>query len=82
MFALALCAAGPVSAKPDYAAAIAADYQSSLGALWDHFHRNPELSYRETKTAARMAQELRKVPGMKVTEGVGGTGVVAVLQNG
>lgn len=82
MFTLALCAAGPVSAKPDYAAAIAADYQSSLGALWDHFHRNPELSYRETQTAARMAQELRKVPGMKVTEGVGGTGIVAVLQNG
>jgi amidohydrolase len=82
LFALALCASGPVAAKPDYAAAIAADYQSSLGALWDHFHRNPELSYRETKTAARMAQELRKVPGMKVTEGVGGTGVVAVLQNG
>ncbi|MGL6224903.1 MAG: amidohydrolase [Steroidobacteraceae bacterium] len=82
VFTLALCASLPAAAKPDYAAAIAADYQRSLGALWDHFHRNPELSYRETKTAARMAQELRAIPGMKVTEGVGGTGVVAVLQNG
>ena len=81
-FTLALCASLPAAAKPDYAEAIAADYQRSLGALWDHFHRNPELSYRETKTAARMAQELRAIPGMKVTEGVGGTGVVAVLQNG
>jgi hippurate hydrolase len=82
VFTLALCAALPAAARPDYAEAIAADYQRSLGALWDHFHRNPELSYRETKTAARMAQELRAIPGMTVTEGVGGTGVVAVLRNG
>jgi amidohydrolase len=82
VFALALCATLPVAAAPDYAAAIAADYQRSLGALWDHFHRNPELSFRETQTAARMAKELRAIPGMKVTEGVGGTGIVAVLQNG
>jgi hippurate hydrolase len=81
-FTLALCAAMPAAAKPDYSEAIAADYQRSLGALWDHFHRNPELSYRETKTAERMAKELRAVPGMQVTEGVGGTGVVAVLRNG
>ena len=75
-------AAPPAAARPDYAAAIAADYQRSLGALWDHFHQNPELSFHETKTAARMAKELRAVPGMQVTEGVGGTGVVAVLRNG
>ena len=81
-FTLALCASLPATAAPDYAAAIAADYQRSLGALWDHFHRNPELSFRETQTAARMAKELRNIPGMKVTEGVGGTGIVAVLQNG
>lgn len=82
-FTLALCASLPaMAAKPDYAQAIADDYQKSLGALWDHFHRNPELSYRETQTAARMAKELRAIPGMQVTEGVGGTGVVAVLRNG
>lgn len=66
----------------DLRAAIKADYAKSLGALWDHFHRNPELSYVEVKTAARMAQELRAVPGVVVTEKVGGTGVVAVLKNG
>ena len=81
-FILALGMALPAAARPDYAEAIASDYQRSLAALWDHFHRNPELSYRETKTAARMAKELRAIAGMQVTEGVGGTGVVAVLRNG
>lgn len=73
---------GPAFAAPDYAPAIKADYDKSLGALWDYFHRNPELSFREFNTAARMAKELRAVPGMVVTEKVGGTGVVGVLKNG
>ena len=72
----------PVTARPDYSASVKADYDKSLAALWDHFHRNPELSFREFKTAARMAQELRAVPGMVVTEKVGETGVVGVLKNG
>jgi amidohydrolase len=72
----------PVLAKPDYAADVKADYDKSLGALWDYFHRNPELSFREFKTAERMAQELRDVPGMQVTEKVAQTGVVGVLKNG
>ncbi len=72
----------PAMAAPDYAAAIKADYDKSLGALWDHFHRNPELSFKEVNTAARMAKELRAVPGMVVTEKVGGTGVVGLLKNG
>jgi amidohydrolase len=74
--------ASPAAAQPDYAAAIKADYDSDLGALWEHFHRNPELSFREYKTAERMAIELRKIAGMQVTEKVGGTGVVGVLKNG
>lgn len=73
---------GSVMAKPDYSADIKADYDKSLAALWDHFHRNPELSFREFKTAARMAQELRAVPGMVVTEKVAQTGVVGVMKNG
>ena len=72
----------PVTARPDYSASVKADYDKSLAALWDHFHRNPELSFREFKTAARMAQELRAVPGMVVTEKVGETGVVGVMKNG
>lgn len=72
----------PAAARPDYAGDIKKDYDQSLAALWDHFHRNPELSFREYKTAARMAQELRAIPGMEVTEKVGQTGVVGVLKNG
>ncbi|MBQ5949311.1 amidohydrolase [Massilia sp. ST3] len=61
--------------------AIARDYDSHLAALFDHFHRNPELSFLEVKTAARLAKELRDA-GFQVTEKVGGTGVVAILKNG
>ena len=60
---------------------VAQDYESHLADLFDHFHRNPELSLVEFKTAARMARELRAV-GFDVTEGVGGTGIVALLRNG
>jgi amidohydrolase len=78
----AACLATPAVAAPDFAPAVKADYDRQLGALFDWFHRNPELSFKETKTAARMAKELRAVKGMQVTEGVGGTGVVGVLKNG
>ncbi|WP_230773652.1 amidohydrolase [Roseiconus lacunae] len=57
------------------------EYDASLADLFVHFHRNPELSLVEFKTAARMARELRAV-GFDVTEGVGGTGIVALLANG
>ena len=74
-------AQAPASAPADLRAAIAADYDANLGALWEHLHRNPELSTLEVKTAARMAEELRAL-GYDVTTGVGGNGVVAVLRNG
>lgn len=61
--------------------AVEADYKAHLGELFDYFHRNPELSGMETKTAARLASELRDA-GFEVTEGVGGTGVVAMMKNG
>jgi len=75
-------AATPAAAEPDYAASVKVDYDKSLATLWDYFHRNPELSFREYKTGARMAEELRAVPGMVVTDKVGGTGVVGMLKNG
>ena len=76
----------PVSAQnsstsPDLAAAIAADYDKELKALFLDFHRNPELSYKETRTAAIIARKWRDA-GFTVTEKVGGTGVVAVMKNG
>lgn len=78
---LALGIAAPALAAPDYQTAIKADYDRDLGALFDWFHRNPELSFMEVNTAARMAKELRAT-GATVTEKVGGTGVVAVMKNG
>jgi amidohydrolase len=71
----------PAFAQSDLRADIAADYDANLGALFTHFHENPELSHREFKTAARLAAEIRAF-GFDVTEGVGGTGVVAVMENG
>ena len=65
----------------ELADAIGKDYDEHLGALFDHFHRNPELSTVEHETARRMALELN-LAGFTVTEGVGGTGVVAILENG
>lgn len=78
---LAGAAVGPASADPALQQAIARDYATSLRPLWDHFHRNPELSTLEVKTAARLAQELRAL-GIDVTEKVGGTGLVGVVRNG
>jgi len=49
--------------------------------LYKNLHAHPELSLQEEKTASRMAAELRKL-GFKVTEKVGGHGVVGVLKNG
>jgi len=63
------------------AEAVEADYDEHLRALFEHFHQNPELSFCETRTAARLAAELRAA-GVEVTEAVGGTGVVGVLKNG
>jgi len=57
------------------------DYDAHLADLFVHFHRNPELSLVEHETAARMAEELRSA-GFDVTEGVGGTGIVAMMENG
>ena len=77
--ALLICTS-PVFAS-ELADNIKQDYDSYLADLWDHFHQNPELSLVEFRTAERMAKELRAA-GFEVTENVGGTGVVALLENG
>ena len=87
LIGLCVLLVGPAIAATDpsqaaLAPAVKADYDKHLGGLFDWFHRNPELSYMETRTAARMAKELRAIPGIEVTEKVGGTGVVGVMKNG
>ena len=46
-----------------------------------HLHQNPELSNREIKTAAYIAEHLKSL-GLKVQTGVAVTGVVALLETG
>jgi hippurate hydrolase len=53
----------------------------ALMALYRDLHANPELSMQETRSAAKLAAEARKL-GFQVTTGVGRTGVVAVMKNG
>jgi len=48
--------------------------------LYSWFHQYPELSGKETKTAARVAKELRAL-GMEVHEGIGGTGVIGIMRS-
>ncbi len=52
-----------------------------LDAFYIDLHQNPELSGHEEKTAAKLADRLRRL-GYEVTTGVGGTGVVALMKNG
>ncbi|PZP90919.1 MAG: amidohydrolase [Variovorax paradoxus] len=47
-----------------------------------HIHQYPELGYQEHKTAAYIADALRKMPGVEVETGLAGTGVKAVLKGG
>ena len=50
-------------------AAVEADYEYILD-LYKHFHANPELSFKESESAARMIAELEPL-GFEITEGVG-----------
>ena len=80
ILACAFVAAPSLAASP-ISDAVKGDYETRLGALFVDFHKNPELSYVEHRTARIMAQQLRAA-GAVVTEGVGGTGVVGVMKNG
>jgi hippurate hydrolase len=76
---LASAMTAPAPAQ-DLRQAIHAD-MPDLMSLYRDLHANPELSMQETRSAARMADEARRA-GFTVTTGVGGTGVVAVMENG
>jgi hippurate hydrolase len=60
--------------------AVAADLPA-LVELYKDLHVNPELSFQEVETAKKLAARARAM-GFEVTEGVGKTGVVAVMTNG
>ena len=68
-------------AADDLRGSIASDYDDNLDTLFLHFHQNPELSHFEFETSKRLAAEISAL-GYEVTEGVGGNGIVAVMENG
>ncbi len=75
-----LCLWIPLAAADSLRDGVAGDYDY-LFDLYQHLHRNPELSFQEQESAKRMAAELSSL-GFEVTTGVGGHGVVAVMKNG
>lgn len=82
-FVLSAMGAVPAAAQnadPAIQAEIKKD-MPSLMAIYADLHANPELSFMEVRSAGILAAEARKL-GFKVTEKVGGTGIVAVMENG
>ena len=55
--------------------------EAELIALYQDLHAHPELGFQETRTAALMAEHLARF-GFEVHTGVGGTGVVGILDSG
>ena len=58
-----------------------AQHYPHVEALYRDLHANPELAFAEVQTAKKLAAEMRAL-GFEVTEGVGKTGLVALLRNG
>ena len=84
LLSLLSCFALPrVALAADQALKAAIDdyYDNHLHDLFIWFHQNPELSFLENNTAARLAAELRAL-GVEVTEGIGRTGIVGIIENG
>ena len=76
---LALAVAAPAAAQ-DLSASLSDD-MPDLMELYRDLHAHPELSFEETKTAAKLAKRMKAL-GFEVTENVGKTGVVSVMTNG
>jgi hippurate hydrolase len=49
--------------------------------VYEDIHEHPELGFQETRTAAKLAAEMRAI-GFEVTEKIGKTGLVALFKNG
>ena len=80
LLCVAILVATAAPAARDFVRAVDAIYPD-LDRLYLDLHQNPELSWHEEKTAAKMAAQLRAL-GYEVTTGVGKTGVVGLLRNG
>ena len=86
LLSAALCAlaavpfAAPAQQRPEVARAGQA-LQARVVAWRRDFHQHPELSNRETRTAAKVAEHLRSL-GLEPRTGLAGHGVVAIIQGG
>lgn len=87
-FALLLVLAAPLQAQESDAGKLHRIIDRQADQLFDqvvewrrHFHENPELSNRETETAAYIADYLRSL-GLEVRTGIAHTGVVGILEGG
>ena len=78
---LALALQGSAHAAAPLSDAVSQVYDAKLKELFLYFHQNPELSTMEHQTSARLADELASL-GYTVHRNVGGTGIVALLENG
>ena len=78
--AAAQAAEGAAHLAPDIDRLIAANY-AGVEAMYKDIHAHPELALEEVNTAKKLATAMRDL-GFEVTEGVGKTGVVAMLRNG
>jgi amidohydrolase len=86
---LAMLLAAPVAAQPsalspalmEKAKAAVDTDKPRLEAMFRDIHRNPELGFRETRTAAIVATDLAAL-SFEVKTGIGKTGVVGILRNG
>ncbi len=74
-------ALGLVPARAETPASWTKSHLPELVEIYRGFHLAPELSSQEEKTAAKLADVLKKL-GCEVQTGVGGHGVVALLKNG
>ncbi|WP_433731548.1 amidohydrolase [Actinoplanes sp. CA-051413] len=70
-----------ISAAASAVLAGLADMRAEQEELYRSLHQHPELSHQEHRTAATVAEHLRR-DGFQTHTGVGGTGVVGVLRNG
>lgn len=78
---LTLTMQGSAHAAAPLSDAVSQVYSAKLKDLFLYFHQNPELSTMEHQTSARLADELASL-GYTVHRNVGGTGIVALLENG
>ena len=70
----------PMLERPEVSAAAKA-VQARVVALRRDFHQHPELSNREQRTAAKVAEHLRAL-GLKPRTGIAHHGVVAIIEGG